>query len=91
MQITVNESACVGVGQCAMVAGELFDQAVDRGGERRAVTEQRRDVAERHTRRGVVADVSNEAPKCSVFACHDPRLPPRTSSERVGGGGGSGQ
>lgn len=26
MRIHVNEDACVGAGQCALVAGELFDQ-----------------------------------------------------------------
>jgi ferredoxin len=29
MHITVNTPACVGAGQCAMVAGELFDQDDD--------------------------------------------------------------
>ncbi|MEU4573860.1 ferredoxin [Nonomuraea sp. ATR24] len=29
MDVTVNKPACVGAGQCALVAGELFDQDDD--------------------------------------------------------------
>ena len=29
MKITVNEDLCVGAGQCALVAGDLFDQDDD--------------------------------------------------------------
>lgn len=29
MHITADHSACVGAGQCALVAGELFDQGDD--------------------------------------------------------------
>ncbi|MGH3585277.1 MAG: ferredoxin [Pseudonocardia sp.] len=52
MEVTVNRSACVGAGQCALVAAELFDQdddgiafllksetgSVDRATARRAAT-----------------------------------------------------
>lgn len=29
LDVTVNESACVGAGQCALIAGDLFDQDDD--------------------------------------------------------------